>query len=754
MPLGSLPVLSEDKSDFPASGPVDGASMSAEASPSEPAITPCQDALSSPTRPAKRGDASDAPGGGLAPLPKPSAFPGIRSVDEEEETVVGSPPGQSFDVSVDLCEKDGINRRDHINPLSLVPFTDFSQLTEDQLARHLADAAVLEDPPPSVSPRLGEILKEYSVSAKSCAPGHPKSLGAAAFCMDEDCFGRKTMAVIRACVVRFDVFARAEAFVNRVTYASVVQEHCSHKDASCSKLQKREDSETEPSALKARACDSSWDEIVPLKPTRGRALPRSPLLGVLYDRNDLSTSKEIEANDRYIAGAQILAFIPSFLHASIVSLRKHEFEALELEKRQGLFRLHFGAFSPGSISGARRALTRLVDWLAIGGQDDCFLDDAPWLVVSGGLLALFIQDEQSKSKGGSQGGASVASSLRAGLSWAVAHLGCKGLEVKEDVFLTITAPSPAPAKQAVSVTVKVLDHLRSVRSSHPSAIVRYYAAGFELVGIASLRIRDAQRATLSFDREVINLGGGMDIAGYLHGLCYSSKHPKRRSQKKKFFFAPVQAGLSGKGEPDGYVDVLLDARKEWDGEEWDYIFPRVSCPRGGSLASPSVKLLGGPAASHDVIRHFRGILRLAPLSLSAADAAHFSGHSGRHFQVTLGKALSSLMGDGGRHMRYSHDELSLLGDWLEGSMVARYSSEQYRDSKLELLVRLLSDVERILEAARQGTVTLPARGGWGELAAILSTPGRKTRARAAPPDGLLEDEPSDSDSEDESEDED
>ena len=672
-------------------------------------------------------------------------------LDGDQSTQVGSPLRGPATGLVESCDSDGVARSKYINSRSLVPFVDLSQLSPAGLAQHLAGVASEEDPPPSVSPRLGVVLRQFGVTARDCSGDYPDTLAKASCCLDTTCFGRKTWKVIHASIVKWNVIASAMALALKTSKKSLFEAQCSHKDT-CLAIQ--EPSASEPAVLAKMQSDASWNEIIPSKISRGKALPRSDMLGCLYKASDLSSSKQIEDNERFVAGAQLLAFLPAFMHAGIISLEPHELERLPLLRKQTLFRAFFVSFSPGSTSGARRSLSRLVEWLVLNEQDGCFIEEAPWLRVSGGLLALFAKDEQARSKGGSQAGASVASSLRAGLAWAHAHLGCKGLDVKSDVFLSVAAPSSAIARQAVSVSIRVLQHLRVLRSTHPSHLVRYYAAGFELLSVASLRMKDAQRATIEYTHSVIELGGGMDIAGFLQGVCFSSKHPKRRSPKKKFFFAPVRAGLSGLNDADGYVDLLRAKRHAWEGEGWDYIFPRVSCPREGSIASPSAKRLPGPAASQDAIRHFRAMLTLPPLSLSKEEAAFFSGHSGRHLMVTLGKSLSSVRGRSSAHRRYSHDQLALLGDWLEGTMVSRYSSEQYMHSKLELLVHLLSDVDTISKKARDSGTTLPFRGGWGELAAMIAPSGKLDRARPPPPDGNIDPEPSDSDSSDDSEDED
>ena len=58
-------------------------------------------------------------------------------------------------------------------------------------------------------------------------------------------------------------------------------------------------------------------------------------------------------------------------------------------------------------------------------------------------------------------------------------------------------------------------------------------------------------------------------------------------------------------------------------------------------------------------------------------------------------------------------------------MVHRYSSEQYKHSKLELLVHLLSDIDTVTERALQQSKPLPVFGGWGELAAMVAPDGLK-----------------------------
>ena len=72
-------------------------------------------------------------------------------------------------------------------------------------------------------------------------------------------------------------------------------------------------------------------------------LPRSDALGQLHERGQLVSSEAIELNERYIAGAQLLAVWPDFMHHVIVGLTREEFDELgssEPMRVEGLFRAH------------------------------------------------------------------------------------------------------------------------------------------------------------------------------------------------------------------------------------------------------------------------------------------------------------------------------------------------------------------------------------------------------------------------------
>ena len=102
----------------------------------------------------------------------------------------------------------------------------------------------------------------------------------------------------------------------------------------------------------SREVEGGWCLVgQPLVCDRQRVVPRSQALGHLWKRSELTSSAEIEANERFIAGAQLLAVIPSFLHHSLV----------DLSQRRTSVPLG-GAPSGAAPSSFRRLLSRVDLW--------------------------------------------------------------------------------------------------------------------------------------------------------------------------------------------------------------------------------------------------------------------------------------------------------------------------------------------------------------------------------------------------------
>jgi len=546
-------------------------------------------------------------------------------------------------------------------------------------------------------------------------------------------FGAKSAQVQRAAQARFILIARAEAMVIRHAAGSPSASALVQAPVTLVAPTVRGEPSMPPVVvwgLNSRNLHGGSPQEARARGRSGR-LPISPALGTLPDRASLVSSGEIELHERHVAGGQLLAFLPSFMHHLTAGFGLDEFDRLG-GRAAVVLRRKFASFSPGSVSGCRRAVGRLLDWIRANGFElGCVVDEPPWLRVSDGMMSLWVEDERSSSRGGAQGGASMPSSLKAGVAWGAAHAGLSGLNVTGDAFAASAAPSSAVARQAISLTVRVVVHLRWLQRHHSSPVIRFYAAAVELVAVGALRMRDAQRAKVAYTEQLEGR-----LLGKLTGLCYTSKHPKRRSAKPRSFSLPKRVGADG----DDYIGVIIEHRAEHGGGEWDYLFPRTRAPRKAGFGAEGTAFLAGPAPSAEVIRRMRSLLGLQPLGLTAAAAAKFSGHSGRHFLLCLAKALAASFPG-----RYTTDELALIGGWQEG-MVALYSSEVADSAALLLRVRLLDDLDKIIDAAAKGGAELPAAGGWEQLAGLMG--GESALVSSQPADvGAIGAEASSSDSE-------
>ena len=94
--------------------------------------------------------------------------------------------------------------------------------------------------------------------------------------------------------------------------------------------------------------------------------------------------------------------------------------------------------------------------------------------------------------------------------------------------------------------------------------------------LAALRVRDAQRATLAFVATA-----GLPKGAAIGGKCYTSKHPKRCTQKDLPLVVPETATALGNWAEalESRVSAKLKP---------DYISPRLRVPRGKTIAHRSV----------------------------------------------------------------------------------------------------------------------------------------------------------------------
>jgi len=422
------------------------------------------------------------------------------------------------------------------------------------------------------------------------------------------------------------------------------------------------------------------------------ALASAPELGVI-------TAQEVEHAEKCKQAAMLAEFMGPARVAEACGCRPAIWTKMPRERALSTWEKHATSFSAGRLGSIRRALCRLGDWIEVNDlQAEC-----ADFSCEGGVLAWWVQDEQAKSK---TEGLTVPASLRGGLVGAYEHFGYKKLGVHESAFKNVAAAPGRTPKPAKSATTGMLLHFVRVAREHEADIVRRYAAGFVLCMLSCMRVRDAQRAALAF---------GVSSACAIKGLCYSSKHPRRRQPKEMPVYVPPTEALLGRWDDSLRRSAELQP---------DYTFPRVRVPRSQTIEHPGVAVLDGPAKSAYVIKVLRWILVIFDF-MTAEEAKLMTGHSLRHWLGTVGRLLG-----------YSEEDRSELGRWIaattegvvrRGSLPNRYSNADAEEPRvLALVTRLLSDTMRRVRRAG-GPAGLSNSSPWavyaGEGAAVCDDVG-------------------------------
>ena len=429
--------------------------------------------------------------------------------------------------------------------------------------------------------------------------------------------------------------------------------------------------------------------------------PGSSLSLVPTDSSVATTAKAVEEADRLKAIELFIAVVPeSALAAACCFADVDEWLRVPEARRRSTLARHLGSYSAGAINGSRLALLRLGRWLDANGFPE---QRAAWR-CSGGLLACFVQDEQECSRS-KTGGLSVPNSLRNGLAFA-AHRLKLALDVDAEAFVNIAQLPPRTPQPALATTIRMFYHFIHLTRHHPVPVVRLYAAGLSLASVSALRLRDCQRASIQLR------------ARYVAGSCYTSKHPKRRQPMVMPFFAPL---VDHQSLGDWWLP-LPQGSPTFGGCGPDFIFPKLAVPRGQDLSHSRVVRLPGPARSADVIKAMRHILTLPPLSMSAAEAKRYSGHSMRHLLPTVARILG-----------FSKEERDELGRWAPSAehsnrrraMSNAYASEAECGRILDILRRLLKRLHEVV-TKMGGPSRLPAAGGWQAFADAAGYAGDAT----------------------------
>ena len=430
------------------------------------------------------------------------------------------------------------------------------------------------------------------------------------------------------------------------------------------------------------------------------------------------TAAQLEAAEKVRQASMLVQVLPQECQQVMLGFDEESWQVCPVWKKAEFAMRHLTKFSPGTLSGARRALQRLQVWLELRSMPE----KARTFRCPGGLLIWFVTDAQAASKSKS-GGLTVPMSLRTGLEFARSQC---AVPVQSDTpaLATIASRPGVPPVPAVSVTVRMLYHfIHCASSTSVSGVVNVYSSLFVLCVFGSLRVRDAQRASLEISRD--------SRGEIIRGNCFTSKHPKRRAPQAMPFFVPTVEEVFG-----GWAAPIRRLQRDLPGR--DYLFPAVRREKTGGFGGSTVELalVATPAKSEDIISLMRMVLRLPPLSMTEAEARRVTGHSLRHCLPTLARVFG-----------FTLEERNELGRWAAAVQASArrsalpnvYAVEAESVRVLDILRRLLARMHEAVGRFPSGCRDLPPLGGWDLLSRDrapkgISVAGLEAESESSDPD--------------------
>ena len=402
----------------------------------------------------------------------------------------------------------------------------------------------------------------------------------------------------------------------------------------------------------------------------------------------------MEAEQRTREANLLLALLPDVCHRLMLDFERESWEACPDVRKAEFAMSHLRKFGPGSLAGARRTLVRLKRWLVLNGMPG----KASTFQCEAGLLIWFVLDEQ-RASGSKTGGATVPSSLRTSLEFARVHCAVP-VRSNADALGTISSATSRTPVPALSVTIRMLYHFiyMACEGAAPGSVVSVYSSLLVMCCFASLRVKDAQRATLRFAPSA--------SGEVVQGECFTSKHPKRRAPQRMPFYLPCMEDTFGPWSgPTKGLQSALPGR--------DYLFPAVRKPRSAAVSDARAGLVATPARSPEVIEAMRAILMMPPLALDKKEAARISGHSLRHVLPTLARVFGLSVEDRNELGRWA---AAVQASLRRSALPNTYSAEAESVRVLDILRNLLARMDARVKKLPRGAESLPAFGGWDIMA--------------------------------------
>ena len=192
-----------------------------------------------------------------------------------------------------------------------------------------------------------------------------------------------------------------------------------------------------------------------------------------------------------------------------------------------------------------------------------------------------------------------------------------------------TSAAPRKSLDTLEMDLKIACHLEYVGVYHPSPFVRGHAGGWSFMGRSMMRFE--QSTSSCINSLVAHSAFGLDVTVASVSLC-RDKHPDPAKQRPR----PAWAALDGLADQQA---ILAPLREMLAGrEELQCILVDTDSPDGDPSHPATTQWLLDPLSSHRRADHsLHGLLRLAPLKMSAEQAARYHGHFAKRYLANVSK---------------------------------------------------------------------------------------------------------------------
>ena len=370
-------------------------------------------------------------------------------------------------------------------------------------------------------------------------------------------------------------------------------------------------------------------------------------------------------------------------------------------------------FSESQLSGATTALGSLLVWAAENKPEEHSL--------CGSVVLEYLQQP------------SLPANVDTNHTWLRDHLGIK-LPVRGTVYKGVRNLPPKRTNDKESFTLRVMLGFEHLARHHPSRIVRGHAAGWFALGMLSMRLEQSSSFVINSLYSYEYSGSGFVM---VLGAVRRDKHPDHTKRRPR----PAWGVIDGVVDPGAVRDALTDML---EGAE-DACCVLLDTDSKSGDPSDATRFVRVPLEQPRADASLQALLRMAPISMPAEEAARYHGHSAKRFLLNVTDSSDAFSpseraefgrfaGSTAQHNDLSPAASALVRHDLRSTALPDVYSDR---SKISTVFDVLCRAQLLLRAvaATCASSELPLHGGWGKAGPFARLCARRNfeRAEASPP---------------------